>query len=62
MVRKKKSSNIYALKKIDKKLVYEKKLEEYVRTEKFVLTQINHPFILKGFACLQDFYSLYIVM
>jgi len=62
MVRKKKSSNIFALKKIDKKLIIDSKLQNYVRAEKFVLTEFDHPFILKAFACLQDFTHLFIVM
>lgn len=53
---------MFALKKIDKKLVIDKQLYNYVNAEKFVLTEINHPFILKAFACLQDFTHLFLVV
>lgn len=62
LVRKKKSSLIYAMKKIDKKLIINSNLEKYIRAEKKVLTEIKHPFVLKGHHCLQNFTHLFILM
>jgi serine/threonine protein kinase len=62
LVRRKRSSNLYALKKIDKKILIENNLHRYIEAEKSILTKIKHPFIIEAYSFLQDFTHLYILL
>lgn len=61
LVRKKRSNKLFALKEMEKGRIAQEGLRRYVDAERFVLTQINHPFLLHASYCLQDFNNLYIL-
>jgi len=46
---------------MEKRRIAEEELRNYVNAERFVLTQIHHPFLLHAAYCLQDFNNLYIL-
>jgi serine/threonine protein kinase len=46
---------------MEKSRIAQEGLRRYVDAERFVLTQINHPFLLHASYCLQDFNNLYIL-
>jgi len=62
LVRKKRSTQIYALKEMQKSRIANEGLRRYVDAERFVLTQIYHPFLLHASYCLQDYNNLYILV
>jgi serine/threonine protein kinase len=61
LVRRKRSSALFALKEMDKARIAEEGLRRYVDAERYVLTQVTHPFLLHASFCLQDFTHLYIL-
>ncbi|KAG1328032.1 3-phosphoinositide-dependent protein kinase 2-like [Cocos nucifera] len=57
--KKKDSGNIYALKIMDKKFIMKENKISYVKLERIVLDQLDHPGIIRLFFTFQDAYSLY---
>ena len=39
---------MFAMKTMQKQIILENELQEYVFTEKKIMTQIDHPFIIKA--------------
>jgi protein-serine/threonine kinase len=62
LIRKKKSSKLFALKRLSKKLVIENKMKKYAYAEREILKNIKHPFILHASSFFQDPIYLYMVM
>ena len=63
LVRKKDNDQIYALKILSKKRVYEKQHERHVLTEKEILVKMNNcPFLVKFFYSFQTIKKLYFVL
>lgn len=62
LVKHKKSEEIYAMKILKKKLIAEKKQEEHIKTERDVLANMDHPFLLKMSYSFQDAKKLYFVL
>ncbi|KAL2509793.1 Serine/threonine-protein kinase AtPK2/AtPK19 [Forsythia ovata] len=61
-VRKKGTSEIYAMKVMRKDKVMEKNHVEYMKAERDILTQIDHPFIVQLRCSFQTKYRLYLVL
>ncbi len=62
LIRKKKSSKLFALKRMSKKLIIENRLKKYAFAERQILKNVKHPFILHGFSFFQDPQYLYMVI
>lgn len=62
LVKEKKTSNIYAMKILKKKYIAEKKQEIHIKTEREVLSKMNHPFLVRMHYCFQDPKKLYFVL
>ncbi|CAN6476261.1 unnamed protein product [Victoria cruziana] len=60
--RKKDAGNVYALKIMDKKFITKENKISYVKMERVVLDQLDHPGIVKLFFTFQDTYSLYMAL
>ncbi|XP_073105556.1 3-phosphoinositide-dependent protein kinase 2 isoform X2 [Elaeis guineensis] len=60
--KKKDSGNIYALKIMDKKFIMKENKISYVKLERIVLDQLDHPGIVRLFFTFQDAYSLYMAL
>lgn len=56
--KKKDSGNVYALKIMDKKFIMKENKISYVKLERIVLDQLDHPGIVRLFFTFQDAYSL----
>ncbi|CAN7051145.1 unnamed protein product [Brassica oleracea var. botrytis] len=61
-VRKKESSEIYAMKVMRKDKIMEKNHAEYMKAERDILTKIDHPFIVQLKYSFQTKYRLYLVL
>ncbi|KAL3530723.1 hypothetical protein ACH5RR_010045 [Cinchona calisaya] len=61
-VRKIGSSDIFAMKVMRKDKILEKNHAKYVKTERDILTKINHPFIVRLRYSFQTKYRLYLVL
>ncbi|XP_028808582.1 serine/threonine-protein kinase AtPK2/AtPK19 [Neltuma alba] len=61
-VRKKGTSEIYAMKVMRKDKIMEKNHAEYMKAERDILTQIEHPFIVQLRYSFQTKYRLYLVL
>ncbi|KAL2484951.1 Serine/threonine-protein kinase AtPK2/AtPK19 [Abeliophyllum distichum] len=61
-VRKKGTSEIYAMKVMRKDKIMEKNHAEYMKAERDILTQIDHPFIVQLRCSFQTKYRLYLVL
>ncbi|CAK9152152.1 unnamed protein product [Ilex paraguariensis] len=61
-VRKKDTSEIYAMKVIRKDKIIEKNHVEYIKAERDILAKIDHPFIVKLRYSFQSLEKLYLVM
>ncbi|XP_077239308.1 serine/threonine-protein kinase AtPK2/AtPK19-like [Tasmannia lanceolata] len=61
-VRKKGSSEIYAMKVMRKDKIMEKNHSEYMKAERDILTKIDHPFIVQLRYSFQTKYRLYLVL
>ena len=59
---KEKSRQVWALKILNKRQLLKAKQIEHTRTERRVLGQLNHPFLVKMSYAFQTYESLYIVM
>ncbi|XP_038975249.1 3-phosphoinositide-dependent protein kinase 2-like isoform X2 [Phoenix dactylifera] len=60
--KKKDSGNVYALKIMDKKFIMKENKISYVKLERIVLDQLEHPGIVRLFFTFQDAYSLYMAL
>ncbi|GAB2227215.1 hypothetical protein Droror1_Dr00009028 [Drosera rotundifolia] len=61
-VRKKGSSEIYAMKVVRKDKIVERNHAEYMKAERDILTKIDHPFIVQLRYSFQNKYRLYLVL
>uniref|UniRef100_A0A453G1H2 non-specific serine/threonine protein kinase n=1 Tax=Aegilops tauschii subsp. strangulata TaxID=200361 RepID=A0A453G1H2_AEGTS len=60
--RKKDTGNVYALKIMDKKFITKENKISYVKMERIVLDQLDHPGVIRLFFTFQDTYSLYMAL
>ncbi|XP_010278276.1 PREDICTED: 3-phosphoinositide-dependent protein kinase 2-like isoform X2 [Nelumbo nucifera] len=60
--KKKDTGNIYALKIMDKKFITKENKTSYVKLERIVLDQLDHPGIVRLFFTFQDSFSLYMAL
>lgn len=60
--RKKDSGIVYALKIMDKKFITKENKTAYVKLERIVLDQLDHPGIVRLFFTFQDSFSLYMAL
>ncbi|KAG9139725.1 hypothetical protein Leryth_016667 [Lithospermum erythrorhizon] len=60
--KKKDTGNIYALKIMDKKFITKENKTAYVKLERIVLDQLDHPGVVQLFFTFQDTYSLYMAL
>ncbi|KAL3523535.1 hypothetical protein ACH5RR_016369 [Cinchona calisaya] len=60
--RKKDTGTIYALKIMDKKFITKENKTAYVKLERIVLDQLDHPGVVRLFFTFQDTYSLYMAL
>ncbi|KAI3677794.1 hypothetical protein L6452_37064 [Arctium lappa] len=61
-VRKRDTSNIYAMKVVRKDRILEKNHAEYMKAERDILTKIDHPFVVQLRYSFQTKYRLYLVL
>ena len=62
LVRHLKDNQLYALKILKKKYIVEKNQEKHIMTEKEILAQIEHPFLVKMKLSFQDERKLYFLL
>ncbi|XP_019181877.1 PREDICTED: 3-phosphoinositide-dependent protein kinase 2-like [Ipomoea nil] len=60
--RKKDTGNVYALKIMDKKFITKESKTAYVKLERIVLDQLDHPGIVRLYFTFQDTFSLYMAL
>ncbi|XP_039850172.1 3-phosphoinositide-dependent protein kinase 2-like isoform X2 [Panicum virgatum] len=60
--KKKDTGNVYALKVMDKKFITKENKISYVKMERIVLDQLDHPGVIRLFFTFQDSYSLYMAL
>ncbi|KAF7811587.1 3-phosphoinositide-dependent protein kinase 1 [Senna tora] len=60
--KKKDTGTVYALKIMDKKFITKENKTAYVKLERIVLDQLDHPGIVRLFFTFQDTYSLYMAL
>ncbi|XP_058078624.1 3-phosphoinositide-dependent protein kinase 1-like [Magnolia sinica] len=60
--KKKDTGNVYALKIMDKKFITKENKISYVKLERIVLDQLDHPGIIRLFFTFQDIFSLYMAL
>lgn len=60
--KKKDTGNVYALKIMDKKFIAKENKTSYVKLERIVLDQLDHPGIIRLYFTFQDTYSLYMAL
>ncbi|KAI5648512.1 hypothetical protein M9H77_34517 [Catharanthus roseus] len=60
--KKKDTGNVYALKIMDKKFITKENKTAYVKLERIVLDQLDHPGVVRLFFTFQDTYSLYMAL
>ncbi|KAJ6358033.1 hypothetical protein OIU78_005790 [Salix suchowensis] len=60
--KKKDTGTVYALKIMDKKFITKENKTAYVKLERIVLDQLDHPGIVRLFFTFQDNYSLYMAL
>lgn len=56
--KKKDTGRVYALKIMDKKFITKENKISYVKMERIVLDQLDHPGVIRLFFTFQDTYSL----
>ena len=59
--KKSKSSIVFALKMLQKTEIIKLNQVEHIKSEKLILSKINHPFIVRYFACFQDSKNIYML-
>jgi len=62
LVRKNSDNKLYAIKVLKKHLVEQKKQEFHTKTERNILTTLQHPFIVKCYQAFQNNYKLFFVL
>jgi len=62
LVRSKQDKQVYAMKVLKKKYIVEKNQEKNIMNEKSILSDLNHPFLVKLKECFQDEKKLYFVL
>ena len=62
LARRKKSSRLFALKRINKSKILENNLKRYVYAERNIMIKLSHPFIVEAESMFQDQVYLYISM
>ncbi|XP_009787062.1 3-phosphoinositide-dependent protein kinase 2 [Nicotiana tabacum] len=60
--KKKDTGNVYALKIMDKKFITKENKTAYVKLERIVLDQLDHPGVVRLFFTFQDTFSLYMAL
>jgi 3-phosphoinositide dependent protein kinase-1 len=60
--KKKDTGNVYALKVMDKTFITKENKISYVKMERIVLDQLDHPGVIRLFFTFQDTYSLYMAL
>lgn len=60
--KKKDTGNVYALKIMDKKFITKENKTAYVKLERIVLDQLDHPGVVRLYFTFQDTYSLYMAL
>ncbi|CAM0883835.1 unnamed protein product [Alopecurus aequalis] len=60
--KKKDTGSVYALKIMDKKFITKENKISYVKMERIVLDQLDHPGVIRLFFTFQDSYSLYMAL
>ncbi|KAL5227729.1 hypothetical protein ABZP36_015994 [Zizania latifolia] len=60
--KKKDTGNVYAMKIMDKKFITKENKISYVKMERIVLDQLDHPGVIRLFFTFQDTYSLYMAL
>lgn len=62
LVRKKDSGQLYAIKSMKKKYLEKKNQVKRVITERQILTQVDHPFLIKIDSAFQDDRKIFLVL
>jgi serum/glucocorticoid-regulated kinase 2 len=62
LVRSKLDKQVYAMKVLKKKYIIEKNQEKNIMTEKSILCDMHHPFLVKLKGCFQDDKKLYFIL
>jgi protein-serine/threonine kinase len=62
LARRKKSSKLFAIKKISKEKIIQNNLKRYVYSERNIMIKLRHPFIVEAEGMFQDEAHLYISM
>jgi serine/threonine protein kinase len=62
LVRHLKDNKLYALKVLKKKYIVEKNQEKHIMTEKEILSEVDHPFLVKMKLSFQDEKKLYFLL
>ncbi|KAL6545405.1 3-phosphoinositide-dependent protein kinase 2 [Orobanche gracilis] len=60
--KKKDTGNVYAMKIMDKKFITKENKTAYVKLERIVLDQLDHPGVVRLFFTFQDTFSLYMAL
>ncbi|KAL6493761.1 3-phosphoinositide-dependent protein kinase 2 [Orobanche gracilis] len=60
--KKKDTGNVYAMKIMDKKFITKENKTDYVKLERIVLDQLDHPGVVRLFFTFQDTFSLYMAL
>ncbi|KAM3282910.1 3-phosphoinositide-dependent protein kinase 2 [Capsicum chacoense] len=60
--KKKDTANVFALKIMDKKFITKENKTAYVKLERIVLDQLDHPGVIRLFFTFQDTFSLYMAL
>ncbi len=58
----KKNQKLYALKEMKKVIIIDKKCVKNIKTEREILSKLNHPFIVNMKYAFQDYENLYLVL
>eukprot|EP00756_Hemistasia_phaeocysticola_P021015 Hpha_TRINITY_DN15751_c1_g1::TRINITY_DN15751_c1_g1_i1::g.40784::m.40784 len=56
------TGNVYAMKVLSKKVVHKRRMVEYIRDEKEILSRLQHPFIVSLHASFQTDHHLYLIL
>ncbi len=62
LARLRQDDKLYAIKILNKKLIIQQGQEVHIMTEKKILAQISHPFLIKLHSTFQDHQNLYLVL
>jgi serine/threonine protein kinase len=62
LARLRQNQKLYAIKMLNKKHIIQRGQENHLMTEKQILTQISHPFLIKLYCAFQNHQNLYFVL